>query len=163
MAGFCLCGLGAVPIVALLDYTQRQGDAFGTPVEAADAYLLQLNLNLAAVGGELDEVGLSRALDADRRDELLKQWEGLRTEIGRTDPPPSKLTWSSFQSTSQGGETVTVTVPVSAQWSGGTATSYKSEPHPWTFTARHQDGGWRLSAVQPYPWCGGYVDQAHCH
>ncbi|GAB1694469.1 hypothetical protein [Krasilnikovia sp. M28-CT-15] len=77
---------------------------------------MQLNLNLAAVGGAPDEVGLSRTFDSDRRDELLKQWEMLRTEIGRTAPPPSKLTRSSFQSTDQGGESVTVTVPVSAQW-----------------------------------------------
>jgi hypothetical protein len=44
MAGFLLCGLAAVPVVAYLDYTQRQGDAYGTPVEAADAYLVNLNL-----------------------------------------------------------------------------------------------------------------------
>jgi transcriptional regulator with XRE-family HTH domain len=39
---------------------------------------------------------------------------------------------------------------------------YKSERHPWTFDVHREDGGWRLTKVKPYPWCGAYVQQSHC-
>jgi hypothetical protein len=36
MVGFFLAALSAVPVVGLLDYTDRQGSALSTPVEAVD-------------------------------------------------------------------------------------------------------------------------------
>jgi hypothetical protein len=154
MVAFFVAACLAVPVVVFLDYTSRQGAALGTPVEATDTYLLQLN------SGE--EIGLSRALADDERQRLLKQWHGLLDEMRRTDPAPTKLAWSSFDTEDQADDKVTVTVPVAAEWRGSSGNGYKSAAHPWTFAVHREDGGWRLTAVTPYPWCGGYVDREHC-
>lgn len=110
----------------------------------------------------VDEIGLSRALAKDQRKQLLKQWRSLRTEIARTDPPPSNLVWSSFDREDQGDDRVTVTVPIVVEWQEASGQGYKSEAYSWTFEVHREDGGWRLAAVKPHPWCGGYIVQSRC-
>jgi hypothetical protein len=77
MAGFLLCGLAAVPVVAYLDYTQRQGDPYGTPVEAADAYLVNLNLNHGRAAARVWWGGATRAAETRGRSS-----HGTRTAAG---------------------------------------------------------------------------------
>jgi hypothetical protein len=85
LVGFLCCGLGAVPVVALLDHTDRQGDPPATAIAAVDTYLNQLLLR--------QQIGLSHALIGSEREDLIGQWKILVADMQRTDPPPSKLEW----------------------------------------------------------------------
>ncbi len=38
----------------------------------------------------------------------------------------------------------------------GGGTSLHGSSHPWRFTT-HDDNGWQIEQVDPYPWCDGYV------
>ena len=154
MVAFLCGGLGLVaPAVWLLDYTDRQGDPPATPTEAADLYLVQLDLG--------DEIGLRRALAGDEQDELVAQWSELKTTMERTDPPPDKLEWSTFDVEAQ-GDTAAVTVPVAVTWWGDRGMSMVGTDHPWRFSVHREDGGWRITKVEPYAWCGGHVRADAC-
>ena len=155
MIAFLCGGLGvAVPAVLLLDYTERQGDPPATPTEAADLYLLQLDQG--------EEIGLRRALADSQRDELVEQWGDLKAMVERTDPAPDKLEWSTFDVDGQGDGKAVVTVPVHATWWGERGMSMVGEAHPWRFLMHREDGGWRITAVEPYTWCGGHVRADAC-
>lgn len=155
MVAFLCSGIGvAVPAVLLLDYTARQGDPPATPTEAADLYLLQLDHG--------EEVGLRRALADSRQDELVEQWGALKAMVERTDPAPDKLQWSTFNVEDQGGGKTAVTVPVNATWWGERGMSMVGEAHPWRFLMHREDGGWRITAVEPFLWCGGHVRAEAC-
>lgn len=155
MVGFLCCGLGAVPVVAFLDYTDRQGDPPATAIEAVDIYLNQLLLR--------EQIGLTHALSGSERDDLVKQWESLIADMKRTDPPPNTLKWGPrFDVEDQGDEVVQVTVPVGAVWWQERGISMHGTEHPWVFVARAEDGGWRIEEVRPYLWCGGHVRANAC-
>jgi hypothetical protein len=98
----------------------------------------------------------------DRRDELVEQWAELTATIARTDPAPDKLAWSSFGVDDQRKGEATVTVPVRATWWGDRGMSMVGEPHPWRFLVHREDGGWRITAVEPFAWCGGHVQAGAC-
>ncbi|MEU8608452.1 hypothetical protein AB0C29_10680 [Actinoplanes sp. NPDC048791] len=154
MVAFLCGGLGiAVPAVLLLDYTDRQGDPPTSPTQAADLYLAQLDQG--------EPIGLRRAFADGRRDELVEQWSRLKTTIERTDPAPDKLEWSTFDIEDQGDDKAVVTVPVQAVWWDG-AMSMVGDEHPWRFSMRREDGGWRITEVEPFPWCGGHVQPSSC-
>ena len=155
MVGFLCCGLATVPVVAFLDYTDRQGDPPATAVLAVDIYLNQLLLR--------EQIGLSHALISGERDDLIEQWESLVADMKRTDPPPSTLAWGpNFDVEDQGDEVVQVTVPVAAVWWQERGMSMHGTEHPWVFVARADDGGWRIAEVRPHPWCGGHVRADAC-
>jgi hypothetical protein len=73
-----------------------------------------------------------------------------------------RRSWSSFGTEDQGDGRVTVNVPVAAERRGSSGNGYLSAAHPWTFAVHREDGEWRLVAVTPYPFCGGYVQRTHC-
>jgi hypothetical protein len=154
MLAFLCSGLAVVPVVALFDYTKRQGDAPATSVEAVDAYLGHLS------SGE--EIGLRRVLSASGRDELLQQWRAERGEMKRTQPAPDKLTWSTFDVEHQGDDREQITVPVRGVWWQPRGISMQGSDEPWVFTTRREDGGWRITKVRPFPWCGGHVRADAC-
>ena len=43
----------------------------------------------------------------------------------------------------------------------GRPNGYRSSELPRRFET-HKDHGWQVQGVTPPPWCGGYVDRAHC-
>jgi hypothetical protein len=154
MVAFLCLGLGvAVPAALLLDLTDRQGDPPATPTEAADLYLVQLDQG--------EEIGLRRALADDRRDELVEQWRELKATIERTDPAPDKLDWSTFDVEDQGDDTSAVAVPVQATWWNNGMSMVGTE-HTWRFSVHREDGGWRITKVEPFAWCGGHVRADAC-
>jgi hypothetical protein len=155
MIAFLCASLGvAVPAVLLVDFTVRQGDPPATPTEAADLYLVHLDQG--------DEIGLRRALADGRRDELVDQWRQLKLTIERTDPAPDKLEWSSFDVEDRGQDRSAVAVPVQAVWWEERGMSMVGTEHPWRFSMRREDGGWRITDVEPYAWCGGHVRADAC-
>lgn len=154
MIGFLCSGLAvAVPLALFLDYTDAQGDAPATAEEAADVYLGRLDQD--------EKIGLSRVLAVDERGDLLRQWQELRDRIEHTNPPPDKLAWSTFDVRGQGDE-ADVVVPVRAQWRQDRGITMVGAEHPWCFRVHREDGGWRITAVEPFPWCGGHVRQDAC-
>ncbi|XVU25625.1 hypothetical protein ACQPZJ_00755 [Actinoplanes sp. CA-054009] len=154
MVSFLCSGLLAVPVVAFLEHTDDQGDAFGTATEAVDSYLLQLNAG--------EEIGLRRGLAEDHRDDLMSQWRSILGDMRRTDPLPSRLTWERFDTLREGRNEVEISVPVSGVWWGERGVSSHSEEHAWVFVVDREDGGWRVESVRPYAWCGGHVLIERC-
>lgn len=155
MVGFLCGGLGVVPVAAVLDHTDRQGDPPATAIAAVDIYLNQLLLR--------ERIGLTHALIDSERDDLIKQWESLIADMKRTDPPPSRLQWGPhFDVEGQGAEAVQVTVSLHAVWWQKGGMSMNGGEYPWVFLVEQEDGGWRIAEVRPHPWCGGHVQADAC-
>lgn len=152
MVAFLCSGLAAVPVVLLLDHTDDQGDALSTPIEAVSTYLLQLDAG--------DEIGLRRALAEDQRDELLDQWRTVLKDMQRSERPPNKLEWPGYDTEDQGAGRVRIAVQLSATWWGDV--TFSGTPHPWVFDVHQEDGGWRITKVTPFPWCGGHIYAHKC-
>jgi hypothetical protein len=153
----CCCGGGlvGVPALWLVRSTVEAGKGAASPVAAADAYLVALGYN--------QREGLLPLLHDDTQEELLRQWDELRTAMAATDGwgAPNVLNVEDLDEGPVADGRATVEAGVSASWwgRGGTAgTSVKSETLRWRIVTR-EDDGWRVAKVEPPPWCGpgGYV------
>jgi hypothetical protein len=156
MLVFCCCGgVVGVPLVWFIRETIKAGQGPESPDVAASGYLMGLGYD--------NEDGLLPLLDDDHQDALLAQWREYRATMERTDPPPSRLDFGSLAVHQLDADHATVTTNVTATWwsTTGGALSYDSEALPWSFEAR-EDDGWRITAVSPPVWCGGYVRADAC-
>ncbi|MEU4216194.1 hypothetical protein [Actinoplanes sp. NPDC026623] len=153
----CACGgigVGA-PLSWVIGMTLEASKGAPTPAAAADEYLLALSYD--------SEGGLPAVLDDDQGDDLIAQWRAYRAEMRRGDTQPSKLEIA-INSTNQTDEQrAVVDVGVQPIWwdEGGSGMSYAGDRQTWTFHAR-RDNGWQIEKVDPYPWCGGYVNAHAC-
>ncbi|MGC4771989.1 hypothetical protein ACLQ25_23845 [Micromonospora sp. DT44] len=154
--GLALClggpAIGGVSWVALKTAGADKGQP--APDAAANVFMLALS------SGE--EIGLRAVLAPDRRDELLDEWRGIRRDITRSDPQPSKLNAGVFNVEEPGDDRAKVATPVHAVWWGDDGISMTGAKHLWRFETRRDGGGWRVWSVDPYPWCGGHVRADAC-
>lgn len=151
----CCCGVPVgVPLVWAVRDAIEAGRGAASPESAADAYLSKLSYD--------NENGLLPLVRGEHRDELVAQWRAYRDAMKASDPAPFRLSWSTLTAGPVVGGRAEVRVDVQASWwvtdAQGRNSMWDSKPYPWVFEAR-QDDGWRVSRVDPTPWCGpgGYL------
>lgn len=151
----CCCGgVVGVPLAWLAHATVAASRGGTSPDVAANTYLMALS--------DGDEAGLLPMLDDEHQDELATGWHAYLATMQHTDPPPSRLDFGALTVSTAVSGRATVTVDVAATWWGsGMAGGYRSQALPWRFETR-DDGGWRITAVTPPVWCGGYVLASKC-
>jgi hypothetical protein len=110
-----------------------------------------------------DEAGLLPVLADDQQDALLTQWRSYRADIERTDSPPSEIEHTMGPVAAEPDGRVDVNAELFPVWwnYGSAGTSLSGTRHPWRFTVV-EEGGWRIRAVLPHPWCGGNVRADAC-
>lgn len=153
-----LCCVGsalAVPVGWVVDETVKASRGASSPSAAADAYLTALSYG--------NDEGLTPLLDDRHQGGLLEEWRAYRTAMQSSNPPPSRLDVDSYEVTSRKEGRANITALVGAMWwnSNGGAIGYNSSTHPWRFSAV-DDNGWRITDVEPFQWCGGYVRTNVC-
>ncbi|MFF5071611.1 hypothetical protein ACFY2R_10495 [Micromonospora olivasterospora] len=156
-AGLALCtgapAAAGVGWTTARTYEADQGQP--SPDSAANVFMLAVSTG--------EEIGLRSALAPQRRDELLNEWRGIRRDITRTDPQPSKVSTGVFVVEHQDDDRAQVVTDVQAvRWGEGFSGSITGTPRPWRFEVHRDGGGWRVWAVDPHPWCGGHVRASAC-
>lgn len=153
---FVLCCCGTVvgaPLAWVVRITIEAGQGLPSPDAAADSYLLALSYD--------QDDGLLPVLADDGQDELVAQWRAYRADMEATDPPPDLLSWGPLDVSQSGHGRAQVLAHVSANWSStdavGRLSMWQSDTHTWVIDAADDGDGWRVTRVQPPPWCGGYV------
>ncbi|MFC7529112.1 hypothetical protein [Actinoplanes sp. GCM10030250] len=157
MVAGCCGGVVGVPALVFLQATVDAGKGSASPEAAANEYLLTISY-------DTDE-GLLPLLDDEHQEELLEQRAGYLSAMKATDPPPVRISWSGYEVRRLTEKHAEVNTDVRGNWSFTSKTGrlqrYNSEAHPWLITAV-EDDGWRVTAVEPHPWCGGYVASDRC-
>jgi hypothetical protein len=154
-----ICGGGTVvgiPAAWVLRTTIEASRGAPSPDAAANTYMIAL-----AYG---NEDGLLPVLDNDHQDTLLTQWRAYRDAMTGTTPPPSKLDYGALAVGPIDHGRADVTADVTATWwgtPGSGAAGYRSPAHTWRLHTR-EDHGWQITAVDAFPWCGGYVRPDAC-
>lgn len=145
----------AVPVVWFVRETIRAGAGQPSPDAAAEVYLSALSTG--------DEAGLLPVLDDRHSAELLAQWRAYRADMQTTDPPPAKLEYTYTDVRRISADRALVVALVHAVWSpsGAGSTYFNGGSYEWRITTR-DDGGWRVTSVVPYRWCGGHVRADAC-
>lgn len=145
----------AVPVGWFVYQTYQAGEGEADPEAAVTVYVLKL-----AAG---EELGVSRVLAGDRRDELLEQWRDYRDEMERGDPP-SKFEITEQATERQGDDRAAVTVHIGPVWfyTDGSTLALHGTAYPWQFEVRRERRGWRLWSVEAPAWCGVYLRADAC-
>jgi hypothetical protein len=147
-----------VPVILFFTATVDAGQGSATPEAAANEYLLSLSYD--------NDEGLLPLLADDQQEQLLVQRAAYLAAMKATDSAPARMSWEEYDVRQLSKGFAEVRTEVRCNWAftsreTGRLRMYDSEAHQWVITLV-EDDGWRVSAVEPHPWCGGYVYADRC-
>jgi hypothetical protein len=152
------CGGGTaigIPIMWAIGLTADASKGAANPEAAVNIYLIAL--------GYRNDDGLLPVLDDDQDDALMRQWNAYLAETRRGGTQPSKLDFDFRGQRQLDARHVEVIAGVSPVWwnTSGGATAMQGQRQDWRFRT-HEDHGWQIDKVTPFPWCGGYITPEAC-